>query len=60
MLTTSSAEGETLYWNEETGFGPLESATVYTDRESERVIVIADDAPEWEALPRRVPPVHLG
>lgn len=60
VLTTSSAEGETLYWNEETGFGPLESATVYTDRESERVTVIADDAPEWEALPRRVPPVHLG
>lgn len=60
VLTTRDAGGETLYWNEETGFGPLESATVYTDRESERVTVIAGDAPEWEALPKRVPPVHLG
>lgn len=60
VLTTSGADGETLYWNEETGFGPLEAATVYTDKEAGRVTVIADDAPEWEALPRRVPPVHLG
>ena len=60
VLTTGGADGETLYWNEENGFGPLESATVYTDRESEHVTVIADDAPEWEALPRRVPPVNLG
>lgn len=60
VLTTSGGDGETLYWNEETGFGPLEAATVYTDNEAERVTVIADDAPEWEALPRRVPPVHLG
>lgn len=60
VLTTSGRVGETLYWNEDTGFGPLEAATVYTDNEAGRVTVIANDAPEWEALPRRVPPVHLG
>lgn len=60
VLTTSGADGETLYWNEDAGFGPLEAATVYTDNEAGRVTVIADDAPEWELLPCRVPPVHIG
>jgi hypothetical protein len=60
VLTTSGVGGETLYWNEEAGFGLLEAATVYTDREAERVTVIADDAPEWELLPRRAPPTHMG
>lgn len=60
VLSTRDTDGETVYWNEEAGFGPLESATVYTDHEAEWVTVIADCAPEWEQLPRRVPPVHLG
>ncbi|MBK8631768.1 MAG: hypothetical protein IPN84_16740 [Sphingomonadales bacterium] len=59
VLTTSGRDGETLFWNEDAGFGPLAAATVYTDREAERVTVVAADAPEWMSLPRRVPPVHL-
>lgn len=60
VLTTSGRDGETLFWNEDTGFGPLAAATVYTPREAERVTVIAADAPQWSSLPRRVPPEHLG
>ena len=59
VLTTSGQDGETLFWNEDAGFGPLAGATVYTDHEAEHVKVVAADAPEWVSLPRRVPPVHL-
>lgn len=59
VLTTSGRDGETLFWNEDAGFGPLAAATVYTACEAERVTVVAADAPEWMSLPRRVPPVHL-
>jgi hypothetical protein len=59
VLATRDAEGQTLYWHEETGFGALADASVYTEAEAQRVTVIAADAPWWETLPCRVPPVYL-
>jgi hypothetical protein len=59
VLASRDAEGSTLYWHEETGFGALADASVYTEAEAKRVTVIAADAPWWETLPCRVPPVHL-
>jgi hypothetical protein len=41
-----------LFWNAETGFGSLETAEVYTEQEALKTdLPIADDQPEWLALP---------
>jgi hypothetical protein len=59
VLATRDAGGETLYWHEEAGFGPLDAASVYTDKEAEHVTVIAADEPFWVTLPQRTVPLHL-
>ncbi|WP_066769659.1 hypothetical protein [Croceicoccus mobilis] len=53
VLTTRDAEDGLLFWNNETGFGRLADATVFTPREAANApAVIAADEPEWLTAPR--------
>lgn len=52
VLTTRHSEHGLSFWNNDAGFGPLARATVFTEREADDYDVpIADDQPEWLALP---------
>ncbi|MBN9142357.1 MULTISPECIES: hypothetical protein [unclassified Novosphingobium] len=43
-----------LFWNKDDGFGSLEQASVFTEKEADRYdLPIADAQPEWIALPPR-------
>lgn len=53
VLTTLDEEHGLSFWNEETGFGRLTDATVYTPSQAENADpVIAADEPEWVTMPR--------
>ncbi len=40
------------FWNNDFGFGPLFNASVYDEKEAAKCdLPIADDEPEWLALP---------
>ncbi|MDQ4422138.1 hypothetical protein OOT33_17135 [Sphingobium sp. DEHP117] len=55
VLTTRNDEEGLLFWNNEYGFGALEDADIYTEAEADELgTVIADEEPEWIALPRRL------
>lgn len=52
VLVTRDDEEGLLFWNTQAGFGELESATVFSDAEALAFdIPIADDQPEWLAMP---------
>lgn len=52
VLATGNPEHGLSFWNNDTGFGPLSRATIFTEREAGAFDVpIADDQPEWLALP---------
>ncbi len=52
VLTTYNEEPGPLFWNKDTGFGPLKDATFYTQSEADALgTVIANDEPEWLELP---------
>lgn len=52
VLTTRHPEFGLSFWNSGAGFGPLARASVFTEREAgEYDVPIADDQPEWLALP---------
>lgn len=52
VLATRNREHGLSFWSNEAGFGPLSQATVFTEREAgEYDVPIADDQPEWLALP---------
>lgn len=56
VLTTRDAEHGLLFWNNETGFGALASATLFTETEAAGFDVpIALDEPEWLACPAGMP-----
>lgn len=62
VLATVDADDGPLFWNNDHGFGDLEAADLFTEMEADSFSVpIADDQPEWHALPRgcRRPPVNL-
>ena len=53
VLTKRDPDHGLSFWNEDSGFGRLADATVYTPRQAERApTVIADDEPEWTTMPR--------
>lgn len=55
VLTTRDAEHGLLFWNNDTGFGNLASATLFTEAEAASFDVpIANDEPEWLACPAAV------
>lgn len=55
VLTTRDEDEGLLFWNNEKGFGPLEDAHIYTEAEADALgTVIANNAPEWLELPRRL------
>lgn len=52
VLATRDREYGLSFWNAEDGFGRLATATVFSEAEAARYDVpIADDQPEWLALP---------
>lgn len=52
VLVTRDVEAGLLFWNTASGFGSLEAATVFSEAEAANFdIPIADDQPEWLALP---------
>lgn len=52
VIGTRDAEEGLLFWNSETGFGSLETATVFSEAEASNTdLAIANDQPEWLALP---------
>lgn len=52
VLAMRDPEEGLLFWNSADGFGALESATVYSEAEASNTdLPIADDQPEWLALP---------
>jgi hypothetical protein len=52
VLATSNAEYGLSFWNNEEGFGSLARATVFSEAEAAKFdIPIADDQPEWLAMP---------
>lgn len=56
MLTIRDREHGLLFWNTDTGFGDLASATLFTEEEATDFDVpIAFDEPEWLACPAGVP-----
>lgn len=55
VLTTRDAEHGLLFWNNDTGFGDLASASTFTEAEAANFDVpIALDEPEWLACPAGV------
>lgn len=52
VIATRDVEEGLLFWNSDTGFGALETATVFSETEAANAdLPIADDQPEWLALP---------
>src|SRR3546814_5356512 len=52
VLVTRDAEAGLLFWNSHSGFGSLAGATVFSEAEAANFDPpIADDQPEWLALP---------
>ena len=52
VLATRHREHGLSFWNHETGFGRLRDATVFSEAEAAQFdIPIADDEPEWLAMP---------
>ena len=52
VIAMRDGEEGLLFWNNNTGFGPLETADVYTESQAQGAdLPIADDQPEWLALP---------
>lgn len=52
VLATRDSDGDIAFWNSDTGFGALSTATVFTEDEARaHDPVIAADEPEWMALP---------
>ena len=52
VLATRDSEGDIAFWNNDTGFGALSSATVFSETDAAAMDpVIAADEPEWMALP---------
>lgn len=52
VLTIRDPEEGMLFWNNDSGFGELATATVFSEAEANGYdIVIADDQPEWLDLP---------
>lgn len=52
VLTTRHRDHGLSFWNNETGFGRLRDATVFTEAEAAKFDgPIADDEPEWLAMP---------
>ncbi|MCG2841255.1 hypothetical protein L6Q21_09710 [Sandaracinobacter sp. RS1-74] len=59
VLTIRDKEDGLLFWNNEDGFGSLESADIYSDAEArEQSMPIACDRPEWLVLPANWPPAQ--
>jgi hypothetical protein len=53
VITARSRDHGLDFWNNETGFGRLADATVFTPAEAANYdLPIADDEPEWLTLPR--------
>jgi len=56
VLTVRDTEHGLLFWNADTGFGDLASATLFTEQEAADFDVpIAFDEPEWLTCPAGVP-----
>lgn len=54
VITMRDPEEGLLFWNKEAGFGSLNEATVFTEKEASGYdLPIAHDQPEWIALPPR-------
>lgn len=54
VIAMRDPEEGLLFWNHDAGFGPLEEATVFTEKEASGYdLPIAHDQPEWIALPPR-------
>lgn len=52
VIAIRDEEEGLLFWNTDTGFGSLETATVYSEAEALRCdLPIANDQPEWLAMP---------
>lgn len=52
IIATRDAEEGLLFWNSKTGFGSLETATVFSEAEAANYdLPIANDQPEWLAMP---------
>lgn len=52
VIAMRNPEEGLLFWNSADGFGALETATVYSEAEAANTdLPIADDQPEWLALP---------
>lgn len=52
VIAMRDTEEGLLFWNDRDGFGSLDSADVYTEEQALTVdLPIADDQPEWLALP---------
>ncbi|MDE8650595.1 hypothetical protein [Novosphingobium album (ex Liu et al. 2023)] len=52
VIAMRDPEEGLLFWNSADGFGALETATVYSETEASNLdLPIADDQPEWLALP---------
>lgn len=57
VLATRSAAHGLSFWSNDYGFGPLFNATVFSEAEAANLDVpIADDEPEWLALPAPLAP----
>lgn len=56
VLATRDRQHGLSFWNNSYGFGPLFNATVFSEAEAATFDVpIADDEPEWLALPAPLP-----
>lgn len=57
VLATRDRAHGLSFWNREYGFGPLFNATVFSETDAGGFDVpIADDEPEWLALPAPLAP----
>ena len=56
VIATRDPEEGLLFWNSRTGFGSLDIADVFTESQALSTdLPIADDQPEWLALPACLP-----
>lgn len=55
VLAARDSAGDIAFWNNDTGFGALSCATVFTEQDAKACDpVIANDEPEWMALPAQL------
>lgn len=55
VIAMRDEEEGLLFWNDRYGFGTLEAADIYTEEQALKTdLPIADDQPEWLALPSRL------